>query len=657
MKKSLLLLSALALTTGVSFGALKGTTRNAGKLTEAPAGFIQGPLAVPGEASQAANVRANAEGDDVSISFGYGDEVATATTFGDTALAGYYIYYAFEIPAEDAAMFAGATITGVNVTSSTNATNLNPVTKVEVFVTEDLNVFPTLHEGKLSSKGLTSTLVPLSTPFTISGDKSVYVGYRQQLPTSATILTKYYYLPVDYVPTDAQTNLVALQATDTEMPQYHNYADQVGSNPMSAQISNLRSDVAIQTYIDVERYFKFGETVSYDLTVRNLGRTPLTTVDTKTVVSNGAFYEQMVTLAKPIAPGATGTVTVTEVPNPMEGIFTLTGSATKFNGADAFKPEEMTAAYYTYASGYERIPVIEEGTSVGCGFCPRGIVMMEYLKEKYPDWIRIAVHKNYNGYTDKMQLSGYLGFINAYISGFPGAVTNRYYYTNPNGTNDTFYKAIYNYFKSYPAYCELDMEVTPNEDNSRITVDAYAMFSIDTEIDHQLSFVVIEDGVGPYNQVNYYAGGSYGAMGGWESKRDPASTVYDDVPRVIKSYPGIKNSLPVNIEKNTKYDYSTTIPIKTVTSDKYRVVGMIVNSLTGEIVNAREVNVDVSGVNEVADDAQAIDIRVVNGDIVVNGANNVAVYTLDGRRVATTGLSTGVYIVNADGVSSKVLVK
>lgn len=84
---------------------------------------------------------------------------------------------------------------------------------------------------------------------------------------------------------------------------------------------------------------------------------------------------------------------------------------------------------------------------------------------------------------------------------------------------------------------------------------------------------------------------------------------------------------------------------------------MIVNSLTGEIVNAREVNVDVSGVNEVADDAQAIDIRVVNGDIVVNGANNVAVYTLDGRRVATTGLSTGVYIVNADGVSSKVLVK
>lgn len=113
----------------------------------------------------------------------------------------------------------------------------------------------------------------------------------------------------------------------------------------------------------------------------------------------------------------------------------------------------------------------------------------------------------------------------------------------------------------------------------------------------------------------------------------------------------------MDIEKNTKYEHKELIPIKSVKSDKYRVIGMITNSLTGEIVNACEVNVDSTGVNEVADDAQAIDIRVVNGDIVVTGANNVAVYTLDGRRVGTTGLSTGVYIVNADGVSSKVLVK
>ena len=39
------------------------------------------------------------------------------------------------------------------------------------------------------------------------------------------------------------------------------------------------------------------------------------------------------------------------------------------------------------------------------------------------------------------------------------------------------------------------------------------------------------------------------------------------------------------------------------------------------------------------------------------GAQNVAVYTLDGRRVNNANLPAGVYLVNADGKSAKVLVK
>lgn len=498
MKKSLLLLSALALTTGVSFGALKGAPKNAGKLTQVPEGFVQIPLAVPVEESQTAKVRANAEGEDVSISFGYAGDAVDALAFQDVA-AGSYIYCAFEIPAEDASMFAGSTITGVNVTSGYNANNLNPVTKVEVFVTEDLNSFPTLTEGKLSATGLKSSLVTLATPFTISGDKSVYVGYRQQLPTSESVLSKFNYLPTDYAPTTANTYMCAVEDNGTAMPRYYNYAPQVGSNPMSAQISNLRENVALQIDMDLERYFKFGETVSYDLTVRNIGCTALTSVNTKTSATNGAFYEKEVSLDTPIAPGETGIVTVTGVPNPTEGIFTLTGSATKFNGAEAIRPTEMQRAYYTYTSGYERIPVIEEGTGTWCGWCPRGIVMMEYLKEKYPDWIRIAVHSQ-----DEMTLTGYAGFLSNYISGFPGAVTNRYYYTEPAGSKDSNYKPIYDYFKSYPAYCNISMTAVPNETNSKVSIVANAEFSIDTDVEHYFSFVIVVDGVGPYSQANNY---------------------------------------------------------------------------------------------------------------------------------------------------------
>lgn len=41
----------------------------------------------------------------------------------------------------------------------------------------------------------------------------------------------------------------------------------------------------------------------------------------------------------------------------------------------------------------------------------------------------------------------------------------------------------------------------------------------------------------------------------------------------------------------------------------------------------------------------------------MTGAQNVAVYSLDGRRVNASDLGSGLYIVNADGVSKKILIK
>ena len=43
--------------------------------------------------------------------------------------------------------------------------------------------------------------------------------------------------------------------------------------------------------------------------------------------------------------------------------------------------------------------------------------------------------------------------------------------------------------------------------------------------------------------------------------------------------------------------------------------------------------------------------------ISVNGAENVEVYSLDGRKSTTTNLLPGLYIVKADGKSFKVMVK
>ena len=65
----------------------------------------------------------------------------------------------------------------------------------------------------------------------------------------------------------------------------------------------------------------------------------------------------------------------------------------------------------------------------------------------------------------------------------------------------------------------------------------------------------------------------------------------------------------------------------------------------------------MTSVEGIADDARDITIEVVDGNVIAEGANNVAVYTLDGRNAGTTGLASGVYIVKADNVTRKVLVK
>ena len=174
-----------------------------------------------------------------------------------------------------------------------------------------------------------------------------------------------------------------------------------------------------------------------------------------------------------------------------------------------------------------------------------------------------------------------------------------------------------------------------------------------------LSFVIVEDHVGPYGQSNYYAGGGYGPLEGWEKKGDTVETYFDDVARAINSYPGIEGSLPEVLEAGKTYDYSLDMSLSNVKNTWFRVIALITNAATGEIMNADEMVVykdNGAGVEGVVSDSN-IEIKAGNGEIIVTGAENVAVYTLDGRRVNNVNLPAGVYLVNADGKSAKVLVK
>ena len=62
----------------------------------------------------------------------------------------------------------------------------------------------------------------------------------------------------------------------------------------------------------------------------------------------------------------------------------------------------------TGTATYDRVTVVEEGTGTWCGWCVRGIVALEYMRENYPDkFIGIGVH--YGLFSQKVDIGPYVG--------------------------------------------------------------------------------------------------------------------------------------------------------------------------------------------------------------------------------------------------------
>ena len=77
------------------------------------------------------------------------------------------------------------------------------------------------------------------------------------------------------------------------------------------------------------------------------------------------------------------------------------------------------------SDGFEKKFVMEESTGTWCGYCPRGIATIEYLKETYGDrFIAISLHGS-GSTVDPMAMpdSEYLNYVSS--GSFPGALLNR----------------------------------------------------------------------------------------------------------------------------------------------------------------------------------------------------------------------------------------
>ena len=217
----------------------------------------------------------------------------------------------------------------------------------------------------------------------------------------------------------------------------------------------------------------------------------------------------------------------------------------------------------------------EEGTGTWCGWCPRGDVFMHRMSENYPDhFIGVAVHNN-----DPMAHPEYDAALA--FSGYPGAKVNRANSIDPSNLEPSVLQSLddeprgklSNSGTFDPVSRQLDVRVTLE-----------ALKSISSSYD--LALIITEDGVtgtdAGYAQVNYYAGGGNGVMGGFESLPNPvpaSQMVYDYVAReILPDFAGTPMPSSLSAGDVATFDFSYTVP-EEYDAGNMHVVSILINSI------------------------------------------------------------------------------
>ena len=281
----------------------------------------------------------------------------------------------------------------------------------------------------------------------------------------------------------------------------------------------------------------------------------------------------------------------------------------------------------------ERRVVVEEGTGMWCGYCPRGIVAMRQMREKYPDsFIGIAVHYDDvlgTAVADYCNTLHFPSFPSAYVNrttlcGDPMPQDDKGRFSIAGGLEQSFNEAL---TVAAPAALALSWTLTAD---GHLAMLADARFAINAEgADYRFAAVAVEDEVShsTYYQTNYYSGSEV-PLGGFESEDKTIKPfTFDEVARAaLLPFEGAEGDIPAHIEADRHYS-----AVKQLKAPKYdnlanvRVVLMLLDAHTGEVVNA----VQASAVSPSEFDAVLSGIPQASSSLFPHPSSRP--YTLDGR--------------------------
>ncbi len=399
-------------------------------------------------------------------------------------------------------------------------------------------------------------------------------------------------------------------------------------------------------------YVTKGGKTTVPVQVVNYGKNSLENISYTITTGNDTSEEQTIKLKNPVSGLAKSTqIEFTFPAGENAEAQTRTLTITKVNG----EPNEASAKQTdgivaTIDKPVQNVPVMEEFTGMWCGWCPRGAVGMEMMKEKYGDRIvTIAVHSD-----DILDIGKYYS---GNISGYPSATINR------GAETDPYYGIEYAIMQEMNAICPVSLSLKAswaNEANDQIKVEATSAFRFNMtgDVPYGIAYALVEDGMTGkgrnWYQANYFAGQDA------DYSDDPnllplcskgsyiSDMVYDHVAvDCWDSQYGIEGSVKAPIRLGEAQAHSFVADISDndvyINKENMTLVAMLIDHTSGKILNAAQVKIS---------EYDPTAIESVKADNCVE----IGRYTLDGRM--TKKNTKGLVISRmSDGTVRKIFVK
>lgn len=664
MKKQLLALSACALVGASSFAATSPIIR----LDILGEGRVKPGITV-NQTNLNANKPAKAPTDaesDLFINWGYCNNPYNAYPFPAGELKG-----AIKMTSDVTTDFAGAQITEIMVGNPTKQKYTNPIKTATVWISESLNGEPIVStSGKLGSKAFEWSSINLETPYTIEAGKEIYIGYTITVPKGNGI---YGLITDNYKPQNNESAYVysTFEGVDNRgnLKFGDNYSWQAvgeyfGNLSIQAKVigDQLPTNMAVIPQAVVPSATTANTPFNVKLYAVNIAANAVKDIDVTFEVAGEDAQVKNIKLQKAIYYGEASEEKAQFV---CEQIGTLDYKLyiSAVNGEPCDTGYALTGNILSLESGFKRNLVFEEGTGTWCGWCVVGYAGMEYMKETYGDkgFIGIAVHNR-----DEMaslDRGGAYASFGQYFDSFPSAFLNRDWsadiYPNPYVLEEE-YEALIN----VPAIVEISAEISGESIDSRdIKLKTKTQFCTDSDnVNYGIAYAVVEDNVGPYPQQNN-ASGQNRDFFGFEKKGKVVPLTFNDVARNCSHPEAFKGSIPTEVKVGETYEYTMDINLSDVKDlENYRVIAMVIDNKTGQIQNACQATNILSGVESVIGNESSFVANGGKGWICVSCDTPANIYNASGRMVAegvesgVINVPAGVYIVNANGKSVKVLV-